>query len=154
MSCEAINYTTNITDCCVLQVLCNGAVVKEFLLSELRIVDKGDSFEIRDRVSSLDFSNATVDLTAEELRTSRCNCTGAATACMLLNPAEPPDGNLYKQSGSFAFLNSGEFEDYMNNNLIYYMQFDCLVIILKDTGSGTVWVGQVINGVGTYVTDI
>ncbi len=78
MSCLSPIYTTNI-ECCVLQIICNGAVVREFLLSELRIIDKGDSFTIRDKVGGMDFSNAEIDITAEQLRTERCTCVSASS---------------------------------------------------------------------------
>lgn len=66
--------TYNVTDCCYLQILRDGAVFKEFNLSELHVLDKGDSFEIRDSVDSLDFSNYTVAFSADDLRTERCTC--------------------------------------------------------------------------------
>lgn len=74
MSCTVQTLTYQVNACCYLQILCDTKIIAEFNLSELRIVDKGDSFTIRDSVSSLDFSNYDIAFTAEDLRTERCNC--------------------------------------------------------------------------------
>lgn len=152
MSCELTTYTTNVTDCCYLQILCNGTVVREFNLAELRVVDKGDSFMIRDRVGSMDFSNATIDVTAEDVRTLRCSCASAVGSCMFLNIAEPPDGNLYTNTGGYNFVTCEDFEAYIAGSLSFYLQFECLVFILNDTVGQFTWIGQVQNGVGVCIT--
>lgn len=155
MSCELTTYTTNVTDCCYLQILCNGTVVREFNLAELRVIDKGDSFTIRDRVGSMDFSNATIDVTAEDVRTLRCSCAGGAVgSCMFLNISEPPDGNIISNTAGYNFADCAEFEAYIAASLTFYLQFECLIIILNDTVGQFTWVGQVQNGVGVCITQI
>lgn len=78
MSCSNPVFTTSI-ECCVLSILCNGVIVDEFILPQTRVYDRGDSFSLRDNVHGRDFSNAEIDITADEVRAARCAC-GAATA--------------------------------------------------------------------------
>lgn len=121
MSCELTTYTTNVTDCCYLQILCNGTVIREFNLAELRIVDKGDSFTIRDRVGSMDFSNATIDVTAEDVRTLRCSCAGGgqpATDCCAL------DAKSLSLDGEKAFNGVYDVLDPTNNSWYAYWSVD------------------------------
>lgn len=150
MSCELTTYTTNVTDCCYLQILCNGTVVREFNLAELRVVDKGDSFMIRDRVGSMDFSNATIDVTAEDVRTLRCSCASAAAACTFYQ-----GGVNYYNIGVFSNGYGPGDEalaiDFMELAQPELSVTECYILSYTDLSATYTHVAQVQNGVLTYV---
>lgn len=131
MSCELTTYTTNVTDCCYLQILCNGTVIREFNLAELRVVDKGDSFTIRDRVGSMDFSNATIDVTAEDVRTLRCSCAGAAASgCTSFTLAIAcKTANTFNDNNPFEFFDADD----------------------TDKEECKIWQVAFLNGIATYI---
>lgn len=147
MACETIALTTNINDCCVLQILCDGIINYEFLLSELRIIDKGDSFILKDRVTQLDLSNYTIDMTAEQIRDARCTCSqGAAGLCGYLE-----SGTNYLYQGTFGWgytfpADSQDAIDFLKTALGTYLDVSCNVGAYYDSGSATFWIVQNQNG--------
>lgn len=66
-------YITSV-DCCVLSLEKDGIIVNEFILSELIVIEDGNELIVRDSAKAMRIKTDDIDITAEELRTLRCDC--------------------------------------------------------------------------------